>query len=91
MSQSDKQSVLNDLGSISTEAMTEIPSECQPTARKVYWGPEGIIIEADLYITDGCAFVVFIKDERKLYANQLNEKGKVFYGQVLQQVEQSGQ
>ena len=89
MSQNEKNSIISDLTYISTDAITEIPGQCKPVGRKVYNGNGEVLIEADLYFSEGCYFMVFIKDEQALFGNKMNEQGIAFYERLLSQIQEN--
>ena len=89
MSQNEKKSIINDLAYISTAPLTDIPEGCKPIGRKVYNGNGDILIEADLYCSEGCHFMVFIKNEQALFGNKLNAQGISFYERLLSQVQKN--
>ncbi len=86
MSQSDKNSIINDLTLISTDPLTDVPITCKPIGRKVYNGNGRVLLEADLYFSEGCLFLVFIRDEQALFGNLLNQKGVTFYNNLVSQI-----
>lgn len=87
MNQSEKSAIIGDLSYISPETVAEISNDCKPLARKVYWGPKGVIIEADIYFSKDCLYFVFIRNEKRLFANKMNQNGITFYNGVLSQVQ----
>lgn len=89
MSQNEKNSIISDLTYISTDAITEIPGDCKPIGRKVYNGNGEVLIEADLYFSEGCYFMVFIKDEQALFGNKMNQQGIAFYERLLSQIQEN--
>ena len=88
ISQTEQSSIVGDLTYLSPNAMTAIPANCKPLGRKVYNGNGRILIEADLYFSEGCQFMIFIQNEQALFGNQMNEKGINFYNNLLAQVQQ---
>ncbi len=89
MSQNEKNSIISDLTYISTDAIVEIPVQCKPVGRKVYNGNGEVLIEADLYFSEGCYFMVFIKDEQALFGNKMNQQGIIFYERLLTQIQEN--
>ena len=89
MSQNEKNSIIGDLTYISTDAIVEIPVQCKPVGRKVYNGNGKVLIEADLYFSEGCYFMVFIKDEQALFGNKMNQQGIIFYERLLTQIQEN--
>ena len=85
MNQHEKSAIINDLSFISSTPLAEIPKNCSPLGRKVYYSKEGVIIEADIYIVEACEILVFIRNEKPLFANILNQTGVDFYKSVLAQ------
>ena len=87
ISQTEQNAIIGDLTYLSPTILETIPVGCKPLGRKVYNGNGRVLIEADLYFTENCRFMVFIQNEKALFANQLNEKGINFYNNLLQQVQ----
>lgn len=88
ISQTEESSIIGDLTYLSPITMSSIPANCKPLGRKVYNGNGRVLIEADLYFTEGCQFMIFIQNEQALFGNQMNEKGINFYNNLLDQVQQ---
>jgi hypothetical protein len=88
ISQTEPSSIIGDLTYLSPNAMNVIPENCKPLGRKVYNGNGRILIEADLYFSEECQFMVFIQNEQALFANQMNDKGINFYNNLLAQVQE---
>ncbi len=87
MNQDEKAAILQNLAAISKIAVKSIPSGCKPLARLVYNGGGEIIFESDLYLSESCQFVVFLKDEKRLFGNELVPQGIDFYNAILAQVQ----
>jgi hypothetical protein len=85
MNQSEKNAVIADMSYISPESVDAIPNTCRPMARKVYYGHGKVLLEADIYFSQECLYFVFIKDEKPMYANRINQTGVTFYTNVLNQ------
>ena len=85
MNQSEKNAIIADMSYISPESVDAIPKTCRPMARKVYYGHGKVLLEADIYFNQECLYFVFIKDEKPIYANRMNQTGVTFYTNVLNQ------
>ncbi|MEL6388967.1 MAG: hypothetical protein AAFQ02_02310 [Bacteroidota bacterium] len=77
-----------DLDLISTDPAPGIPLGCKPIARKIYMGDNDVVIEADLYFSDGCYLQIFIRDQRPLFGNLLNTDGAVYYEGMMRSIEE---
>ena len=88
ISQTEESAIISDLTYLSPTTVETIPAGCKPLGRKVYNGNGRILIEADLYFSENCHFMVFIQNEKELFGNQLNQQGITFYTNLLQQVQQ---
>ena len=86
MNVSDEAGVKNNVSFISSEANAYIPPHCKPIGRKIYYSRGEILIEADLYFNENCKFLVFIRNEKILWANKMTEAGHKFYSNLLRQV-----
>ncbi len=87
MSMNDRDAILNDLSYVSPEPISEIPNNCaKPIGRKVFNGNGEIMLEADIYFSQECVFFAFIKDEKLLFGNKMNQKGINFYNNIIKQV-----
>lgn len=84
MSQSEKPSIQTNISYIGREPVYEIPQTCKPIARQFYQIRGEIILESDVYYSEGCYFYVFIKDNQPLYACKMTENGIGFFGDILQ-------
>jgi len=89
MNQEGQSSVYQDVRYLSNTPLDGIISGCEPLARKIYLGNGEIIVEADLYFSNGCMFQVFISDEKPLFGNFLSQEGIGFYGNLMEQAKQS--
>jgi hypothetical protein len=84
VSQTEEQAVMANILFADDAAPEYIPKECKPIGRKFYGMKDGSSIEADIYFTQGCTFYVFLRDNEKIYANKLNDRGIAFYNQIIQ-------
>lgn len=88
ISQTEESSIIGDLTYLSPNTISSIPANCKPLGRKVYNGNGRVLIEADLYFSEECQFMIFIQNEKALFGNQMNEKGINFYNNLLVQVQE---
>jgi len=77
MSMDNKQGVMYALAKIGDVAAPIKPS-CKPIGRIFYQIKGRNAAEADLYFSQGCAYLVFMKDNKPVYANSMSEVGKKF-------------
>lgn len=91
MNQREKSAIISDLSYISPTYYDEIPGSCSPMARKVYYGKDGVLMEADVYFSNECLYFVFIRDEKPLFANAINDVGIKFYNDLLAKINSMNQ
>ena len=89
MNQDGQNAMVQDLRFVSRNPMPGIPSGCQPLARKIYLGQGEILLESDIYFSDGCLFQIYIKDEKPLFGNLLSQEGITFYKNLMLEARQS--
>jgi len=64
-----------------------IPDGCRPIARKFFQINGEIVYDVDVYFTKGCAFYVFVKDNKPIYANYMSKDGVNFYNNMINMVQ----
>lgn len=85
MSQSEKPSIQTNISYIGNDPVMEIPQGCKSIARQFYQIQGEIILESDVYYSEGCYFYIFYEDGQAKYANMMSTNGIGFFGNVLQQ------
>ncbi len=85
MSQDEQASIQTNMTYIAAEPVADIPSVCKPIARQFYQVGGDIILESDVYFSDGCMFYVFLVDGKEKYCNQMNAAGQQFFANIIQQ------
>lgn len=83
MSQDEKQSIQANMTYIDKYAQPTIPQGCKPAARQFYQVNGIIELEADVYISEGCYFYVFIVDGKPQYANKMAQEGINFFRTMI--------
>jgi len=86
MALSEKPAIQNNISFVSPDLVTNVPANCMPLGRQIFYYQAEIIIEADLYFEGPCAFLVFMENEKPKYANMLSKEGINFYNNVFSQV-----
>ena len=67
----------------------KITAECKSIAR-ISWISDGAIIrEADVYMADGCEYLLFMEDSKPVAANAMSQAGIQFFKNIISQVEQT--
>lgn len=84
LSQEDKEGINTNISFISSEAVPVIPAECKAIGRKIYNIKGETFATADVYLSPGCYFYVFLDGEKPIYANKISAQGINFYTQVIQ-------
>ncbi|MBK9254742.1 MAG: hypothetical protein IPM42_04580 [Saprospiraceae bacterium] len=67
--------------------VVRIPEGCRPIARKFFQINGEIVYDVDVYFTKGCAFYVFVKDNKPVYANYISKDGVAFYNNMISMVQ----
>lgn len=89
MNQDGRNAMMQDMRFVSNKAMTGLPANCTPLARKIYLGNGEILLESDIYFSEGCLFQIYIKDEKPLFGNLLSQEGITFYKNLMLEARQS--
>lgn len=65
-------------------ARVDIDPSCTPDGIITFISKEGVIMDAEVYLTTECQGIVFIQDRKWIYVNALHEKGVNFLrGQMV--------
>lgn len=83
MSQDERQSIQANMTYIDKYAQPYIPQGCKPAARQFYQVKGDIVLEADVYFSEGCYFYVFIVDGKPMYANKMAQEGINFFRTMI--------
>lgn len=66
----------------------EVPLDnpgCKALARMSFQSKGGIVAEADIYVSDNCAHLEWIKEGKTVYANKMSPAGHQHYMKLIQQ------
>jgi len=85
MNQTEQASIRTNLTYFSSDPQAHIPSECKPMGRQFFGIQGNIVLEADIYYSDNCAFYVFFIDGKARYANKMSESGQAFFSNMIKQ------
>ncbi len=85
MNQTELNSIRTNLTYIDPKPVSEIPTQCKPFARQFYQVGGDIILEADIYFSEGCQFYIFWENGKAKYANYMAESGVQFFNQMVKQ------
>ncbi len=77
MSMDNKQGIMYSIAKIG-EQPAQMNAACKPIGRIFYQIKGRNAAEADLYFSQGCAYLIFMKDNAPIYANSMSEVGKAF-------------
>ena len=91
MNQTELNSIRTNLTYIDPRPVSEIPTKCKPFARQFYQVGGDIVLESDIYFSEGCQFYVFWEDGKAKYANYMAESGVTFFNQMVKQAMQARQ
>lgn len=84
MSRDGQQDVIQELSRL-TDQSPQARANCVADGRIFYQGGGETLAEADLYVSEGCYYVVFYKDKKPAYANGLTPEAIQFFKQLTQQ------
>jgi hypothetical protein len=85
MNQTEQASIRTNLTYFSSDPQAHIPTECKPMGRQFFGIQGNIVLEADIYYSDNCAFYVFFIDGKARYANKMSESGQAFFSNMIKQ------
>ena len=82
MSQDEARAIQATIGYISE--LPALPQDgCQPAASLAFMGDGEILANANVYCTDGCAYLEFMEDQKPIYYNGLTRTGVQFFTGIL--------
>lgn len=84
MSQSQKPAILGTLSGISSQP--PVIQACQADGRVFFQVDGENAVEADIFINNGCAYYIFLKDGRYTYANLMTQQGFGYYANIFKQI-----
>ena len=87
VNQDDAKSAKNTVLYISP-APAIISQPCKPLGRLSWISDGAIVQEADIYVSTGCQYLLFMKGNQPVAANAMSETGIQFFTSVLNQVQQ---
>lgn len=83
MSRDGQNDVILELARL-TDTAPQARANCVADGRIFYQGKGQTLAEADIYINEGCYYVVFYKDNKPAYANGLTPEAIKFYRELTQ-------
>lgn len=86
LSQDKKASIQSTLRQISDEPAVLNPN-CKPIGRIFYQIEGENALEADIHLSNECAYFLFYKDGKQAYANKLTADGVQFFQHIFNQVQ----
>ena len=94
LSQSEKESIQQNIQFIDRNGVESIPSGCKPLARQFFKIKGDIVLEADVFMDQNCRHFIFYKENKAVYANKMAQSGINFYNNLIEQaakLQQQGQ
>jgi hypothetical protein len=89
VNQDNPASVRNTVKYISPDAPANpVSSRCKALGRMSWQADGEIIYEADVYIEEGCMYLLFMRDNKPIAAHALAREGFEFFNTILNQVNQ---
>ena len=83
ISQNEKASIQSAISHISQTPATLNPA-CKPIGRIFYQIEAVNVLEADMYFQDGCAYYVFLKNNKPTYGNLMTQDGIGYMNNIIQ-------
>lgn len=90
VNQDDPSSVKNTVLYISP-ASPNITTACKPLGRLSWMSKGSILKEADIFIDEGCQYLLFMEGQAPVAANALSQGGIDFFKNIISQVQQRTQ
>lgn len=84
MSHTDPKAIAYVVGHIASQPALMNPS-CQPGGHMIYVAGGDLLLEADFYYANGCAFFVFTDRQKNRYANAMTQEGLNYIYQNIEQ------
>lgn len=69
-------------------ANPKITADCKPVARLSWIADGKILREADVYMDDGCEYLMFMENNEGVAVNAMSQSGVEFFKNIIRQVEQ---
>ena len=91
MSQSEKPSIQSNIRYIGADPVTELQQDCKPIARQFFQVQGEIILEADVYYSEGCYYYIFFQEGEARYANLMTSDGIGFMQNIINQASKTAQ
>ncbi len=89
LSQNKKNDILGSIGHISAQP-AQVYDNCKPIGRIFYQVDGTNRMEADLFFSKGCTFLLFYENNQPTYANALSQDGISFFSNVFAKVKGGG-
>ncbi len=90
MSMNNKQSIQQTLSHVSEQVPTLDPN-CKSIGRVFYEIDGNTEIEAEIYFSNACQYFVFIKDKKRVYANNITADGVAHFNNIFSQARKMGE
>jgi hypothetical protein len=65
----------------------KITADCKPVARLSWIADGKILREADVYMDDGCEYLMFMENNEGVAVNAMSQSGVEFFKNIIRQVE----
>ena len=90
MSMNNQQSIQQTLTHIAEQVPTLNP-KCKSIGRVFYEIDGNTEIEAEIYFSNDCQYFVFIKDQKRVYANNITADGVAHFNNIFSQARKMGE
>jgi hypothetical protein len=87
LSQTEPQSIRRALEFIGNEPAS-LNETCKPIGRISYISSGEITAEGDMYLSDQCQYIVFMEDNKPVYANTMTTQGVQFFQEIVRGINQ---
>ncbi len=85
LSMYERSEIAEDLENISG-LPAQIDPACKLTAMIFFKKDTELLYTGELYFSDRCAYIIFLKNNQKVYANALSEDGKTIYKAIMDNI-----
>lgn len=81
----ERSEITEELQNISAQAAQPDPA-CKLTAMIFFKKDAELLYTGEFYFSDRCAYIIFLRNNQKVYANALSEDGKIIYKAIIDNI-----
>ena len=90
MSMDEKSGILNALRHVSANP-APLNKACKSIGRVIYQQSGETLVEAELFMSEGCQYFLFLDDNKPKYGNLMTDEGIQFYNGAIKQAQEMRQ